>query len=111
MPAREASPFLYNQVLPSPSSDGVVNVALTSGVAQQIAIPAETRVIAFAFNGELWTAYGLNTAAIPSSYSAAGSTASSELNPTARFIDSVFTTTAISVISPYTCKGSVTFYK
>jgi len=106
------SPLLYNQVLHIPSTDGVASVPLTSGVAQQVAVPVGARAAAFGFNADIWVTYGASTAGAihPSSYSSAGSTASAEFNPTIRYFGSTQGTTAINVYSQFTCNGTISFY-
>ena len=104
-------PLSATQLLHCPSSDGVSNMSLTSGTAQQIAVPTGAHAAAFAFNADIWVAFGTTqVAASPSSYSSAGSTAACEFNPTIRYFGSTAGTTAISVYSDFTCKGSVSFY-
>lgn len=107
-----ASPLRYDQVLHIPSTNGVASVALSSGVAQQVAIPSGAKACAFAFSNDIWVTYGASTAGAisPSSASSAGSTASAEFNPTIRYFASTAATTAINIYSDYTCKGTVSFY-
>ena len=113
MALADASPLLYNQVLHIPSTDGVANVHLPSGIAQQVAIPSGARAASFAFDADIWVTYGASTAGAihPSSYTSAGSTASAEFNPTIRYFASTAGTTAINVYSQLTCKGTISFYK
>ncbi len=110
MALSEASPLSYDAVLRTVSTDGVANVFLTSGIAQQVTVPLGARACVFNFNADFWVTFGASTAGAisPSSYSSAGSTASAVFNPTRRYIPS---TTAINIYSDYTCRGSVAFYK
>lgn len=103
-------PLSANQIIHAPSTDGVANLSLTSGVSTQVAIPANARVVAFAFSADIWVTYGASTAGAisPSSGTSAGSTASAEFNPTVRYLPG--NTTGINIYSDFTCKGSVSFY-
>ena len=107
----EISPLRYDQIPHIPSADSVATVVLTSGVAQQVKVPLEARAVFFGFDADIWVTYGIPVAAIPSSYSSAGSTACAEFNPTARYFDSANATTAISIISAFPAVGSMSFYK
>ena len=112
MAVSEAGPLLYNQVLRCASSDGIANVALTSGTAQAVGIPVGARAVNFSFNADIWATFGTSAVGQAfSTYSSAGSTLAQVFNPTFRYITSTITTTAISLYSDYTCKGSVEFFK
>ena len=75
MPVSEAGPLVFNQVINIPSSGGIANLALTSGIAQQVAIPNGARSCAFAFNADYWVTFGTTAVSQTfSSYSSAGST-------------------------------------
>ncbi len=112
MAVSEASPLRYQDVLRTCSSDGIANVPLSSGTAQAIAIPAGARAANFAFNVDIWVAFGTTQAAAsPSSYSSAGSSAACVFNPTLRYFASTNGTTALSLYSDYTGKGSIEFYR
>lgn len=112
MAVSEASPLLYNQVLRCASSDGIANLALTSGTAQAVVPPVGARACNFAFNADIWVTFGTTAVGQTfSSYSSAGSSLAQVFNPTFRYFTSTVATTAISVISEYTCKGSIEFFR
>jgi len=112
MAVSEASPLLYNQVLRCASSDGIANLALTSGTAQAVIPPVGARAASFSFSADIWVVFGTSAVAQTfSTYSSAGSSLAQVFNPTFRYFTSTISTTAISVISEYTCKGSIEFFK
>ena len=104
-------PLAANQIIHIASSDGIANLSLTSGTAQAVALPVNARYAAFSFNVDIWVAFGTSQVAqSPSSYSSAGSTQACEFNPTIRNFGATAGTTAISVYSDFTGKGSIQFY-
>ena len=110
MPVSEAGPLVFNQVINRPSSEGIANLALTSGIAQKVDVPYGTRSCMFAFNADYWVTFGTTAVSQTfSSYSSAGSTLAMVFNPEMRYIGAA--TTALSIYSDWTCKGSVSFYK
>ena len=73
-------------------------------------VPNGTRSCAFAFNADYWVTFGTTAVSQTfSSYSSAGSTLAMAFNPDMRYIGAA--TTALSIYSNWTCKGSVSFYK
>lgn len=104
-------PLPINQFLPSASTDAIAMLALTSGTAQQVAIPSQAKVAQFSFNVDIWVAFGsTQTAVSPSSFTSAGSTQACEFNPTIRYFGGTAASTALSIYSDFTGKGQVSFY-
>lgn len=92
--------------------DFVQNVVLAANTGQAFDTPTGMAYVVFSFNADFWAKYGSTSAAIPTSSSTIGSSAlSSELNPTARNIQSTATTSGISLIADSACKGSMAWFK
>lgn len=110
MALKTIGPLPITQLLPNTSTDGIASLVLVANTAQAVAIPTGARIAAFAFNIDIWVAFGANTAIVPSSFTSAGSTQGCEFNPTIRFFGGTAATTAISVVADSTGKGQISFF-
>lgn len=90
--------------------DSVQAVVLAASTGQAFDVPAGMAYVAFSFDQDFWVRYGSTAAAVPST-SSTSLTTNAELNPTFRNVQSTATTSGISLISEFACKGSLNWYK
>jgi hypothetical protein len=95
----------HNTLIPN-ASKWVDAKVLAAGVAETVTVPTGAKVAIFSANTDFYVNFSGGTAAAPSADVADGS--ASELNPAVRY---VFGQGTFSIVSPYVCIVTLSYYK
>jgi hypothetical protein len=94
-----------NTLIPN-ASQWVNAQVLAAGVAETVTVPTGAKVVVFSGNNDFYVNFSGGTAAVPGADVSDGTAA--ELNPSVRY---VYTQGTFSVISPYACIITLSYYK